>query len=194
MEENEKAPVDLPLAYRLLYPRNVVLVSCIDKSGKANIITLAWSMPVSIDPPMVAIGLTPRRYSYKLIRETGEFVVNIPTMDIVRETLFCGRRTGIEHDKFKEAPLTPLPAKMVGPPIIKECVAHLECKLRREITIGDHTLLIGEVLTAHANRRVFDERFDIKKLKPILHMGGDNFLTVTPEMVTPQLPEDSKRS
>lgn len=194
MEETEKAPVNLSSAYRLLYPRNVVLVSCVDKSGKANIVTLAWSMPVSIDPPMVAISLTHKRYSYKLIRETGEFVVNIPTMEIAKETLFCGRRTGIEHDKFEEAPLMPLPAKKVKPPIIKECVAHLECRLRQEITTGDHILLIGEVLTAHANKGVFDGRFDVEKLKPILHMGGDNFLTITPEIVTPQLPEDSERS
>ncbi len=194
MEETEKAPVSLSSAYRLLYPRNVVLVSCIDKAGKANIITLSWSMPVSMNPPMVAISLAPKRYSYKLIRETGEFVVNIPTMDIAKETLFCGRRTGREHDKFKEAPLTPLPAKTVKPPIIKECVAHLECKLRQEIITGDHTLFIGEVLAAYANRGAFDGRFNVKKLKPILHMGGDNFLTITPEIVIPQLPEDSKRN
>lgn len=188
MGEAEKASVILSSAYRLLYPRNVVLVSCVDKSGKANIVTLAWSMPVSMNPPMVAISLTPARHSYKLIRETKEFVVNIPTMGIVRETLFCGRRTGSEHDKFKEASLTPLPAKKVKPPIIKECVAHLECKLHKKIILGDHALLIGEVLTAYANSGAFAEKFNVKKAKIIFHMGGDTFLTIAPEtMVTPQL-------
>jgi len=185
--EVRKVRVDLSSTYRLLHPRLVVLVSCVDKTGKANVITLAWSMPVSISPPMVAMSIAPKRYSHQLIEETKEFVVNVPTMDIVRETLFCGRRSGRIYDKFKEARLTPLPAKMVQPPIIKECVAHLECKLHQQITVGDHTLFIGRVLTAYANDGVFDEKFDLKKVKPIYHMGGDDFATLVPEIVTPRL-------
>jgi len=185
--EVRKVGVDLSSTYRLLHPRLVVLVSCVDKTGKANVITLAWSMPVSISPPMVAMSIAPKRYSHQLIEETKEFVVNVPTMDIVRETLFCGRRSGKIYDKFKEARLTPLPAKMVQPPIVKECVAHLECKLHQQITVGDHTLFIGRVLTAYANDGVFDEKFDLKKVKPIYHMGGDDFVTLVPEIVTPHL-------
>jgi len=179
--------VDLPSAYRLMHPRLVVLVSCVDPAGKANIVTLAWSMPVSINPPIVVISLAPKRYSHQLIEKTKEFVVNIPTMDIVKETLFCGRRSGKTYDKFKETGLTPLPAKMVQPPIIKECVAHLECKLHQQITVGDHTLFIGRVLTAYADFGVFDENFDLKKVKPIYHMGGDDFTTLIPEIVSPRL-------
>lgn len=126
--------VNLSSAYRLLYPRQVVLLSCADKTGKTNIITLAWSMPASIDPPMLLVGIAPKRYSHELIEETEEFVVNVPTMDMLKETLFCGRRTGREHDKFEEAGLTPVPAKTVRPSIIKECVAHLECRLRQQVT------------------------------------------------------------
>lgn len=156
--EIKKVEVDLSSAYRLLYPRQVVLVSCVDGPGKANIITLAWSMPASIRPPMLAISIAPQRYSHQLIQETREFVVNIPTMGIVKKTLLCGRITGREYDKFKEARLTPLPAKMVQSPIIKECVAHLECKLHQQITTGDHTLFVGNVLTACANEEVFKGR------------------------------------
>lgn len=185
--EVRKVRVDLSSAYRLLHPRHVVLVSCIDGAGKANIITLAWSMPVSISPPLVAMSIAPKRYSHQLIEETKEFVVNVPTMDIVKETLFCGRRSGRIYDKFKEARLTPLPAKMVQPPIVKECVAHLECKLHQQITVGDHTLFIGRVLTAYADDGVFDEKFDLKKVKPIYHMGGDDFATLVPEIVSPRL-------
>jgi len=108
-------------------------------------------------------------------------------MDIVRETLFCGRRSGRTYDKFKETKLTPLPAKIVKPPIIKECVAHLECRLDQQITAGDHTLFTGRVLTAYVNKGVFDEKFDVKKVKPIYHMGGDDFVTIAPEIVSPQL-------
>ena len=185
--ETGKVQVPLSSSYRLLHPRLVVLVSCVDKAGKTNVITLAWSMPVSINPPIVAISIAPKRYSHQLIEKTREFVVNVPTMDIVRETLFCGRRSGKTYDKFKETRLTPLPAKMVQPPIIKECVAHLECKLHQQITVGDHTLFIGRVLTAYVDDGVFDNKFDLKKVKPIYHMGGDDFVTLVPEIVSPRL-------
>ncbi|MDI6805759.1 MAG: flavin reductase family protein, partial [Candidatus Bathyarchaeia archaeon] len=152
MSEKEKVNVDLSSASRLLHPMHTVLVSCIGKAGKPNIITLAWAMPTSINPPLVAISIAPRRYSHALIEETKEFVVNIPTMEILRETLFCGRRSGRDLDKFKEAGLTPAPAKKVKPPIIKECVAHLECRLHSQFTIGDHTIFIGEIVEAYVEK------------------------------------------
>lgn len=193
MLETGKVEVSLSSAYRLLHPRNVVLVSCVDKAGKANVITLAWSMPVSISPPMLLIDVAPKRYSHELIKETKEFVVNIPTMDIIKETLFCGRRTGRIHDKFKETRLTPLPAKMVRPPIIKECVAHLECKLHQQIAVGDHTVFVGEVLAAYVNEGVFlNRKFDLEKVELIYHAGGADFATLTPEIVTPLLEEVEK--
>ncbi|MFQ6074000.1 MAG: flavin reductase family protein [Candidatus Bathyarchaeia archaeon] len=182
-----KVEVDLSRAYRLLHPRNVVMVSCIDKTGEANIITLAWSMPTSAKPPLVAISVSPRRYSHRLIAENKEFVVNIPTIEIARETLFCGRISGRKCDKFKEAPFTTLPARKVQAPLIKECVAHLECKLVQEVTTGDHTIFIGEVLAAHVNEGVFDGKFDISKVNPIYHLGGDDFATLSSEVVTPRL-------
>ena len=185
--ETGKAAVTLSSAYRLLYPRQVVLVSCADKTGKTNIITLAWSMPASINPPMLLVGIAPKRYSHELIEETDEFVVNIPTMDILKETLFCGRRTGRECYKFEEAGLTPLPAKIVKPSVIKECVAHLECGLHQQITTGDHTLFVGEVLAVYANKGAFIEKYDLQKVKPIYHFGGDDFTTVSPEIITPHL-------
>ncbi len=183
----KKVEVPLSSAHRLLYPKNVVLVTCSDSLGKANIVTLAWSMPTSFNPPMVVIGVSLERHSHKLIQETGEFVINIPTMKIVRKTLLCGRMTGKEYDKFREVHLTPVPAKMVNPPIIKECVAHLECKLRRKMATGDHTLFVGEVLTAYANEGLFDERFDLEKVKLVYHAGGDDFVTLAPEVITPRL-------
>ncbi|MFQ6080045.1 MAG: flavin reductase family protein [Candidatus Bathyarchaeia archaeon] len=186
--EIKKVEVDLFSAYRLLHPRHVVLVSCIDRAGKANIITLAWSMPTSIRPPMLAVSISPKRYSHQLIRETGEFAVNIPSMDIVKETLLCGRITGREYDKFKEARLTPLPSKMIQPPIIKECVAHLECKLRQQISTGDHTLFIGDVLAAYANEGVFQRgKVVLERVKLICHLGGDDFVVLSPEVITPSI-------
>lgn len=182
-----KVEADLSRAYRLLHPRNVVMVSCIDKTGGANIITLAWSMPTSADPPMVAISVSPKRYSHRLIKEAGEFVVNVPTVQIARESLLCGRVSGRKHDKFKKARLTALPAKKVKAPIIKECVAHLECKLVQELTTGDHTVFIGKVLAAHVSEGVFDGKYDISEVNPIYHLGGDDFATISSKVITPRL-------
>jgi len=189
----QKVEVDTELAYRLLHPRHTVLVTCTDKAGKANIITLAWAMPTSADPPMVAMSLTSKRYSYRLIKETGEFVVNVPTMKIVKQTLFCGRISGRECDKFKETRLTAALARKVKVPIIKECVAHLECKLVQTVHTGDHTLFIGEVVAAYVDKGVFDKYFNVEKVKPVFHMGGDSFVTVFPKVVTPRRPKPKKK-
>jgi len=145
-----------------------------------------------MDPPLVVISVAPKCYSHRIIEETGEFVINVPTMEIVKQTLFCGRISGAKCDKFKEASLTALQAKKVKAPIIKECVAHLECKLVKSVAIGDHTLFIGKVLTAYVNEGVFDEKFDVKKVKPIFHMGGDDFVTLSPKVVTPPRPRKSE--
>jgi flavin reductase (DIM6/NTAB) family NADH-FMN oxidoreductase RutF len=145
-------------------------------------------MPISINPPLLLMGVAPERYSHELIAGTKEFVVNVPTIEIVKEMLFCGRKTGKEHDKFKETGLTLLPAKTVRPPIIKECVTHLECKLYQQISMGDHTLFVGEVLTTYVNEGVFlDNKFNLKKVKLIYHVGEDDFATLTPEIEAPIL-------
>jgi len=184
-----KVKVETDFIYRLLHPRHTVLVSCVDKAGKANIITLAWTMPTSFDPPMVVLSIAPRRLSHRMIKETKEFVINVPTMEIAKQSLFCGRISGRKVDKFKKAPLTPARAKKVKSPIIKECVAHLECKLVQTITTGDHTLFIGEVLTAYANKGIFTQTYNTKKVKPLFHMGGDSFVTISPKVVTPPRPK-----
>jgi len=184
----QKVEVNFEMAYRLLHPRHTVLVTCVDKAGKANIITLAWTMPTSINPPMVVLSIAPKRLSHRMIEETGEFVINVPTMKIVKQTLFCGRISGAECDKFKETRFTATPAKKVRSPIIKECVAHLECKLVRTIPAGDHTLFVGEVVAAYVNRGVFKKTFNVRRVKPIFHMGGDSFVTISPKVVTPPRP------
>jgi flavin reductase (DIM6/NTAB) family NADH-FMN oxidoreductase RutF len=186
-------PISLSRACRVLHPKLAVLITCIDKAGKANIITLAWCMPVSIKPPLLVVSIAPRRHSHKLIEETKEFVVNIPTMKYVKETLFCGRRSGKGLDKFKETKFTPLPAKTVKAPIIKECIAHLECKLYKKITAGDHTLFIGEILDAYANKNAFTGKYNLEKAKLIFHVGGNKFASLNPEIVAPRLRPKTRR-
>jgi len=190
----DKVDVDLRFAYRLLHPRHTVLVTCADKTGKENVITLAWTMPTSIKPPLLVISVRPERYSHRFIEESGEFVVNVPTMEIVEQTLYCGRVSGRECDKFETAPLTPSPARMVRSPIIKECVAHLECKVVQIITTGDHTLFVGEILTAYVNEETFTKAktFKVRKVKPVFHMGGNSFVTISPTLFKPKITKPKK--
>jgi flavin reductase (DIM6/NTAB) family NADH-FMN oxidoreductase RutF len=178
MPKKEKVTVNVRSAYRLLHPMHTVLVSCVGKNGKPNIITLAWAMPTSINPPLVAISISPRRHSHTLIEETKEFIVNIPAMDILDETVFCGTTSGRSHDKFKEAGLTPLPAKKVKAPLIEECAGHLECKLHSQCTTGDHTIFVGEIVHANVDKGVFTDSYDLKKAKMIFHLGGDKYSTL----------------
>ncbi|MFQ6095375.1 MAG: flavin reductase family protein [Candidatus Bathyarchaeia archaeon] len=155
----------------LLFPTVATLVTCVDEEGKANIITLGWSMKTSGDPPMVAISVKPSRYSHDLIATGREFVLAIPTMEIVEELHYCGRHTGREVDKFKETGLTPVPAEKVRPPLIRECAANLECRVVSQMTTGDHTIFVGEVVAAHVNETVFDEErecLDLDKAKAIV--------------------------
>jgi flavin reductase (DIM6/NTAB) family NADH-FMN oxidoreductase RutF len=188
LSEKEKVNVSSSSYSRLLHPMHTVLVSCVGKTTKPNIITLAWAMPTSVDPPLVAVSIRPERHSYALIEETKEFVVNIPTMDILKETLFCGRRSGSKHDKFKEIGLTPLPARKVKPPIIKECVAHLECKLHSKFTTGDHTIFIGEIIEAYADKEAFSEgEYDLRKAKMVFHIGGNEFATLRFRVFKPKI-------
>lgn len=182
---SEKVDVALSSAYRLLHPMHTVLVSCIGKTGKPNVLPLAWAMPTSHNPPLVAVSMAPNRYSHALIEETKEFVLNIPTVDIVNETLACGRTSGKSHDKFSETSLTPLPAKKVKAPIIKECIAHLECRLHSQFKTGDHTVFVGEILEAYADKDVFTDKYDIDKARMLFHIGGNFFATLDPRVYTP---------
>jgi len=153
-------------AYPLLYPKNLVLVTSISLDGKPNIITLAWTTPVSFSPLLVGICVGRTRHSNTTIRESGEFAINIPGPELKDAVLRCGSvsgKTGI--DKFKQAGLTPLKASRIRAPLIKECWAALECRLAHAFEAGDHTIFVGEVIAAHKFR----------KGKSLLDKGGRNF-------------------
>lgn len=182
---SEKIDVEFSLAYRLLHPMHTVLVTCVGKASKPNVLTLAWAMPTSRDPALIAVSVAPSRYSHRLIGETKEFVVNLPTVEIVKETLACGRTSGKNTNKFDETELTPLPAKKVKAPIIKECVAHLECILHSQFKTGDHTIFVGKVVAAYANKGVFIDTYNIDKTRMIYHLGGNVFATLDPKLYNP---------
>lgn len=158
-----------------LFPCPVVLVTCVDSKRTPNIITLAWVGTVSSDPPMLGLGIRPHRYSYGLIEDSGEFVVNIPTKDILRETDFCGMVSGKDVDKFSETGLTPEPAEKVKPPLIRECPVNIECIVKKKIPLGVHHLFLGEIVRVHVDQDILNEkgRIDFTKVAPIVYNQGE---------------------
>ncbi|MFX0185047.1 MAG: flavin reductase family protein [Candidatus Hodarchaeota archaeon] len=182
-----KITVPFDRSFYLLHPYNSSLITSKGKNEKINIITVAWIIPVSVDPPLLAMSIRPERYSYKLIMERGEFVVNIPTIDHVQEVLFCGRRSGRDLDKFQKTSLTHQNAKKVSVPIIKECVAHLECKVLKTIKLGSHVLIVGQIIEAYASDDYFKDVYDTANFHPCLHVGKNLFTTCIKEIIEPYL-------
>jgi len=110
---------------------------------------------------MIGIAIRPGRYSYALIERRGEFVVNIPTKDLLNQTEYCGVISGRDVDKFSKSGLTPQPSSKVAPPLIRECPVNLECKVRKKIRLGSHDLFIGEVVSLHVEEDLLDSRGDV---------------------------------
>lgn len=119
--------------------------------GKRSICPLGWKMNTSFSPPMMAVSVAHTRFTHNLIVKSGEFVLAWPGEDLAEATLFCGTCSGRDVDKFKETGLTPLKGEYVQAPLIKECIANLECKLGGQLTTGDHTIFVGEILSVWVN-------------------------------------------
>ena len=150
-------------------PASVVVMATCTSETKANIITLGMYMPISFEPPLVCIGVSPKRFSHDIILKSGEFVVNVPSTTLTTEMHYCGVKSGKDVDKFTETGLTPIPATRVAPPLIEECYGHLECKVVQKHVCGDHTLFVGKVLTAKVNEKVLTKKnLDLLKAKPIV--------------------------
>lgn len=158
-----------------LFPVSVVMVSCVDRNNKANIITLAWVGVVCSDPPTIGIAIRPGRYSHGLIKETQEFVVNIPNLDLIKETDWCGTVSGRDVDKFKKTGLTKIPAAKVKPPLIKECPVNIECKLKQILNLGVHDLFLGEVVAVHYDEEILDDNGDVdyNRARPFVYNQGE---------------------
>lgn len=169
-----KKDVPLDSANRLINNGPVVLVSS-RWNEKNNVFTVAWNMPVSHEPPLVAISCGTANYSYDMIKNSGEFVLNIPSKDIVKETFYCGTKSGEDTDKFKESGLTLEDSRKVDTPIIKECIGHLECELVDQPRAGDHQLFVGEVQAAYAEKEKFDKTWLVNEAHAIHHLGSNNF-------------------
>lgn len=161
----------------MLYPLPAVMVSVADKEGNPNIITVAWAGTVCTNPPMVSISVRPERYSYHMIDETGEFVINLTTEKLVYATDYCGVRSGKDVDKFKELHLTPEKAEYVNAPLIAESPVNIECKVVKKETPGSHHIFLAEVKAVHVDDAYMDQkgRFALEKTDPIVYVHGQYY-------------------
>ena len=158
----------------MLYPLPVVMVSMADRNGKYNIITIAWAGTVCTNPPMVSISVRPERYSFPILQETGEFVINLTTRELAFATDYCGVKSGRDVDKFRDLQLTPLAAKEVAAPLIGESPVNLECRVRQVLPLGSHHMFLADVVAVHADKKYMDEKhkFHLEKAEPIVYSHG----------------------
>ncbi len=141
----------------MLNPRLAVLVTCCDKTGKPNVLTVTWHTPLSHQPPLLGISLGHNRYSCGLISETKEFVINIVGQSFKTAINLCGNYSGASHDKIAMAELTLRPAAQVCPPVISGALGHLECRVKEQLLTGDHTLFVADILHAEAEVQSFSD-------------------------------------
>ena len=161
----------------MLYPLPAVMVSVADKEGNPNIITVAWAGTVCTNPPMVSISVRPERYSYHMIDETGEFVINLTTEKLAYATDYCGVRSGKDVDKFKELHLKPEKADYVSAPLIAVSPVNIECKVVKKETPGSHHIFLAEVKAVHVDDAYMDQkgRFALEKTDPIVYVHGQYY-------------------
>lgn len=142
----------------MLYPLPAVMVSVRGKDGKDNIITVAWAGTVCTNPAMVSISVRPERHSYAMIKESGEFVINLVTEELVKATDYCGVRSGKDVDKFKEMKLTKAAGEQVSAPLIAQSPVNIECRVRECKELGSHHMFLAEVVAVHIEENYLDEK------------------------------------
>lgn len=158
----------------MLYPVPAVLVTVADKKGRDNIITVAWTGTVCTNPPMVYVSVRPERYSYHMIAESGEFVINLTNKELAYATDYCGVKSGRDVDKFEFLRLTRQEASKVAPPLIRESPVNIECRVTQCMELGSHHMFLAEIVAVHASEAYMDEggKFHLEKAGPIVYSHG----------------------
>lgn len=159
--------IDLTKWYKFLTPRTTVLISTIDKKENTNAAPFSFVMPVSVNPPIIAVAMVSTRHTLANIRETGDFVINIPGEEILDKLWICAKPLPKGVSEIKEAGLSEQKSQKVKSPRIKECAVWYECKKREEIEAGDHLIVLGDIVVAEKNENI--------ETKPLLHLGGADF-------------------
>jgi flavin reductase (DIM6/NTAB) family NADH-FMN oxidoreductase RutF len=165
--KKEFKSTDSKVSCNSIIPNSVTLLS-VKGAERPNILTITLIGMLSSHPPVLGVGMRKARFSFDLIKEAGDFVINIPTADMVEAVKLCGKRSGRTSDKFKELGLTPMEPTCISSPLIKECPINLECKVTKIMELGSHDFIMAEILTAHVDESVLvpdKETFDPSKLK-----------------------------
>ena len=163
--------------YEILSPRCTVLISTVDKSGKANAAPFSFLTPVSSNPPLLLFAATPARHTLENVRETGDFVLNIVPEELLDKLLVCSRSFPKGVSEIQEAGLTERKSNEVKSPSIEECVGWIECQLEFEKEAGDHILVVGRVVYAECKDDYMKQgEFDISRAKPLMHIRGNRFV------------------
>ena len=160
----------------LIVPAPVLLLSCVGEAGSPNIMGVSWASVACATPPMVSVAVRAERLSYSLIRETGEFVLNLPPASLIRAVDFCGTVSGQDVDKFAKTGLTPMPGLKVRAPLIRECPVNLECVVRQSLVLGSHVLFLAEVVALRADDEVVEDgAVIVGRIAPLAYdpFGGD---------------------
>ncbi len=159
----------------MIYPLPTPMITCGDIDGEYNIITIAWTGIISTEPPRCYISVRPKRYSHKMIKENGEFIINLTTNELAFATDWCGVKSGKDTDKFKEMKLTPQRAIDVKPPLIAESPINLECRVFDVLNMGSHDMFMADILRIHADEEYIDKKtgaFNLNKAAPICYSHG----------------------
>lgn len=161
----------------MLYPVPVVMISVRGKNGEDNIITVAWAGTICSDPPMVSISVRKERHSYEMIKETGEFVINLTTRALVSATDYCGVKSGRDVDKFREMKLTKGKAQVVKAPLIVESPVNLECRVTEVKELGSHHMFLAEVVAVNVDDKYMDEtnKFHLEQADLITYSHGSYY-------------------
>lgn len=142
----------------MIYPLPAVMVSCGDIDAESNILTVAWTGTICTNPPMAYISVRPERHSYQMIKESGEFVINLTTESLIRATDYCGVKSGRDVDKWQECHLTKEKADTVKCPLIEESPVNIECKVKEIKELGSHHMFIADVTSVHVDEKYMDEK------------------------------------
>lgn len=177
----KKKVLPLSKVYQLLEPGPVIMVTTADR-GKANIMTMSWHMMVDFEPPIVALVMSDRNYSFAALKKTKECVINIPTVELIEKVVGVGNTTGAQVDKFKKFGLSQEQASLVNVPMISECYAHLECKVIDTKMAAKYNIFIVEVLKAWITPS--------KKRQRTIHHCGNGVFVVDGDII--KLPSKKK--
>lgn len=161
----------------ILSPVPAVLVTVRGKGGEENVLTVAWTGTVCTNPAMVYISVRKERYSYPLIKESGEFVINLTTQGLAKAVDFCGVKSGRDTDKFAAMKLERVPASAVSAPLIAESPISIECRVKQIIELGSHDMFLAEVLAVDVDERYLDRngRLSLEKAGLIGYAHGAYF-------------------